>query len=252
MQGKVVVITGASRGIGAQAARVFAQAGAQVALLARTEAAVQALAAEIGPQALAVACDVSDWQAVQDAVAAVLARFGRIDVWIGNAGVIDPIARLAEADVAAWGAAIDVNLKGVFYGMRAVLPLMRAQGGGTVITVSSGAATNALEGWSAYCSGKAGALMLTRAAHLEEAAHGIRVLGLSPGTVATDMQVAIKASGINPVSRLELSDHIPPEWPARALLWMCGAGADGWLGRDVPLRDEAVRRAVGLGDGARA
>ncbi len=252
MQGKVVVITGASRGIGAQAARVFAQAGAQVALLARTEAAVQALAAEIGPQALAVACDVSDWQAVQDAVAAVLARFGRIDVWIGNAGVIDPIARLAEADVAAWGAAIDVNLKGVFYGMRAVLPVMRAQGGGTVITVSSGAATNALEGWSAYCSGKAGALMLTRAAHLEEAAHGIRVLGLSPGTVATGMQVAIKASGINPVSRLELSDHIPPEWPARALLWMCGAGADGWLGRDVPLRDEAVRRAVGLGDGARA
>jgi len=207
MQGKVVVITGASRGIGAQAARVFAQAGAQVALLARTEAAVQALAAEIGPQALAVACDVSDWQAVQDAVAAVLARFGRIDVWIGNAGVIDPIARLAEADVAAWGAAIDVNLKGVFYGMRAVLPLMRAQGGGTVITVSSGAATNALEGWSAYCSGKAGALMLTRAAHLEEAAHGIRVLGLSPGTVATDMQVAIKASGINTTTGLHMTGN---------------------------------------------
>ena len=79
-----------------------------------------------------------------------------------------PIARLADADPAAWGRAQDVNLKGVFHGMKAVLPAMRAQGGGTIITVSSGAAVRALEGWSAYCASKAGALMLTQAAHLEE------------------------------------------------------------------------------------
>ena len=246
MQGKVVAITGASRGIGAAAARVFAAAGAKVALLARSEGEIDALAAEIGPAALALRCDVADWASVQQAVATVVQRFGRLDVLVNNAGTIDPIARLADVDPAAWGRAVDVNLKGVFHGLRAAIPVMRAQGTGTIITVSSGAARAALEGWSSYCAGKAGALMLTQAAHLEEGPHGIRVLGLSPGTVATEMQVKIKASGINPVSQLDPAVHIPADWPARALLWMCGPEADPWLGSDVMLRDEAVRKAVGL------
>ena len=246
MQGKVVAITGASRGIGAAAARVFAAAGAKVALLARSEGEIDALAAEIGPAALALRCDVADWASVQQAIATVVQRFGRLDVLVNNAGTIDPIARLADVDPAAWGRAVEVNLKGVFHGMRAAIPVMRAQGGGTIITVSSGAARAALEGWSSYCAGKAGALMLTQAAHLEEGPHGIRVLGLSPGTVATDMQVKIKASGINPVSQLDPSVHIPASWPARALLWMCGPEADPWLGNDISLRDEAVRKAAGL------
>lgn len=246
MQGKVVAITGASRGIGAAAARVFAAAGAKVALLARSEGEIDALAAEIGPAALALRCDVADWVSVQQAVATVVQRFGRLDVLVNNAGTIDPIARLADVDPAAWGRAVDVNLKGVFHGLRAAIPVMRAQGSGTIITVSSGAARAALEGWSSYCAGKAGALMLTQAAHLEEGPHGIRVLGLSPGTVATEMQVKIKASGINPVSQLDPAVHIPADWPARALLWMCGPEADPWLGTDVMLRDEAVRKAVGL------
>ena len=246
MQGKVVAITGASRGIGAAAARVFVAAGAKVALLARSEREIDALAAEIGPAALALRCDVADWASVQQAVATVVQRFGRLDVLVNNAGTIDPIARLADVDPAAWGRAVDVNLKGVFHGLRAAIPVMRAQGSGTIITVSSGAARAALEGWSSYCAGKAGALMLTQAAHLEEGPHGIRVLGLSPGTVATEMQVKIKASGINPVSQLDPAVHIPADWPARALLWMCGPEANPWLGTDVMLRDEAVRKAVGL------
>jgi NAD(P)-dependent dehydrogenase (short-subunit alcohol dehydrogenase family) len=246
MQGKVVAITGASRGIGAAAARVFAAAGAKVVLLARSEGEIDALAAEIGPAALALRCDVADWASVQQAVATVVQRFGRLDVLVNNAGTIDPIAQLADVDPAAWGRAVDVNLKGVFHGIRAAIPVMRAQGSGTIITVSSGAARAALEGWSSYCAGKAGALMLTQAAHLEEGPHGIRVLGLSPGTVATEMQVKIKASGINPVSQLDPAVHIPADWPARALLWMCGPEADPWLGTDVMLRDEAVRKAVGL------
>lgn len=246
MQGRVVVITGASRGIGAAAARAFADEGAHVALLARSGGAVAELAEHIGEAALALPCDVADWASVQAAMAQVLARFGRIDVLVNNAGVVEPIARLAEADPVAWGLTQDINLKGVFHGMKAVIPAMRAQGGGTIITVSSGAAVRALEGWSAYCASKAGALMLTQAAHLEEGPHGIRVLGLSPGTVATEMQRTIKASGINPVSQLAWEDHIPAEWPARALVWMCGAAADDWLGRDVSLREEGVRRAVGL------
>lgn len=246
MDGKVVAITGASRGIGAAAARIFAAQGARVALIARTGHEIAALAEEIGNGAMALTCDVADWVSVQAAAETVQARCGRLDVWIGNAGVIDPIARLTEADPADWARAIQINLTGVFNGMRAAIPLMKRQGEGTVITVSSGAAHNPLEGWSAYCAGKAGAAMLTRAAHLEEAPNGLRIMGLSPGTVATDMQVRIKASGINPVSQLDPSVHIPADWPAKALLWMCGPDADVFLGQEISLRDEAIRRRVGL------
>ena len=123
---------------------------------------------------------------------------------------------------------------------------MITQGAGTILTISSGAAHNALEGWSAYCTSKAGAAMLTRAAHVEAAGHGIRAMGLSPGTVATQMQREIKDSGVNPVSQLDWDAHIPPEWPAKTLLWMCGADADEFLGEEISLRDEAIRRRVGL------
>ncbi|SEN81751.1 NADP-dependent 3-hydroxy acid dehydrogenase YdfG [Gemmobacter aquatilis] len=245
MQGKVVVITGASRGIGAAAAQIFAAAGAHVALLARDGAAVQALAAGLPGDALGLGCDVADWAAVQAAFAAVQARWGRLDVLVNNAGVIDPIARLAEADPAAWRRAIDINLTGVFHGMRAAVPLMRAQGAGTILTVSSGAAHRPLEGWSAYCAGKAGAAMLTRALH-EEEGHWLHAIGLSPGTVATEMQVKIKASGLNAVSQLDPAAHIPADWPARALLWLAGPAGAKWAGQEVSLRDEGIRKEVGL------
>lgn len=246
MQGKVVAITGASRGIGAAAAEAFAAAGARVALLARTEAEIAAHAQRIGPAAMALACDVADAAQVDWALARVADRFGGLDVLVANAGRIDPIARLAEADPADWAQGVAVNLTGVFACMRAAIPLLRARGGGTFITLSSGAATNPLEGWSAYCAAKAGAAMLTRCLHLEEGPNGIRALGLSPGTVATAMQDRIRESGVNPVSRLDPSAHIPPEWPARALVWMCGPGADAWLGQDISLRDPAIRRSLGL------
>ena len=183
---------------------------------------------------------------MQNAVDATIARFGRLDVLIGNAGVIDPIAQLADADPEAWGKAIDINLKGIFYGLRAALPVMRAQGGGTIITISSGAAHYPVEGWSAYCASKAGAAMLTRMADHENRASGIRAMGLSPGTVATAMQEQIRASGVNPVSRLDWSAHVPADWPAKALAWMCGPGADPYLGQEISLRDEEIRRLVGL------
>nr|WP_263618997.1 SDR family oxidoreductase [Ruegeria profundi] len=246
MQGKTVLITGASRGIGAEAGRVFAAAGANVALVARSGDQIGALAEALGDQAMALQCDVSNFSQVEQAVAECVDRFGGLDVVIGNAGVIDPISHLSNADVAAWSAAIDINLKGVFHGMRAALPVMRAAGGGTVITVSSGAASNAIEAWSHYCASKAGAKMLTECLHLEESIHGIRAMGLSPGTVATDMQRVIKASGINAVSQLEWSDHIPADWPARALLWMCSPDADEFLGTEVSLRREDIRKRVGL------
>ncbi|MFQ1702031.1 SDR family oxidoreductase [Loktanella agnita] len=246
MVGKTVLITGASRGIGAAAARNFADAGANVALVARSTDEISEIAGEIGEKALAIPCDVSRYGEVEAAIAATARSFGGLDVLINNAGVVDPISHLAESDPDAWSRAIDINLKGVMHGMRAALPGMIAQGHGTIINVSSGAAHGPVEGWSAYCSAKAGAYMLTRVADNEARDHGVRVLGLSPGTVATDMQRNIKASGINPVSQLDWSVHIPPEWPAQALLWMCTPEADAHLGQDVSLREENIRQQIGL------
>ena len=244
--GKTVVITGASRGIGAEAARVFAAAGANVALIARSSDAIEKLATEIGEQAIALTCDVASYASVEDAIAKAKETFGSVDILINNAGVIEPISHLASADPDEWGTVIDINLKGVFNGMRAVLPMMIASGGGSILTISSGAAHGPVEAWSHYCASKAAAKMLTECVHKENGADGIRAIGLSPGTVATQMQVEIKASGINPISQLDWDVHIPADWPARTLLWMCGSDADQYCGQELSLRDEGLRKRVGL------
>ncbi|SFP97660.1 NADP-dependent 3-hydroxy acid dehydrogenase YdfG [Roseivivax halotolerans] len=246
MTGKAVFITGASRGIGEAAAREFANAGARVALIARSADRIAEIAGEIGENAIAIPCDISRFWEVEQAVENTVRTFGSLDVVINNAGVIEPISRLANADPDAWGNVIDINLKGVFHGMRAALPVMRAQGSGTILTIGSGAAHGPVEAWSHYCASKAGALMLTRMADKENSEAGIRALSLSPGTVATEMQREIKASGVNPVSKLDWSDHIPPEWVAKALLWMCGSEADDWKGDEISLRDPGIRAKVGL------
>jgi NAD(P)-dependent dehydrogenase (short-subunit alcohol dehydrogenase family) len=247
LTGKVVLITGASRGIGAEAGRVFAAAGANVALLARSADAVTALAADIGDDvAMALPCDVADAAAMADAVDQVVARWGRLDVLINNAGVIEPIARMEQADPATWARVIDINVNGVFNGMRAALPVMKSQGGGSILTISSGAAHSPIEAWSHYCASKAAVAMLTSCLHHEEADAGIRAIGLSPGTVATQMQREIAASGINPVSQLDWDVHVPADWPARCLLWMCGADADAYCGKEISLRDDAIRAAIGV------
>ena len=246
LTGKTALITGASRGIGAETARIFARAGAKVALVARSADAIADLAGEIGPNAVAIPCDITRFWEVEQAVRNCVSAHGGLDILVNNAGAIEPIARMAEADPVAWGEVIDVNLKGVFHGMRAALPVMLENGGGTILTIGSGAAHNPVEAWSQYCASKAGALMLTRMLHKEYGDAGIRALSLSPGTVATQMQREIKASGINPVSQLDWSAHIPADWPARALLWMCGPEADGWLGDEISLRDEGIRSKAGL------
>ena len=244
--GKTVVITGASRGIGAEAARVFAAAGANVALIARSSDAIEKLSAEIGAQAIALTCDVASYASVEGAIAKAKETFGSVDILINNAGVIEPIAHLASADPDESGAVIDINLKGVFNGMRAVLPMMIASGGGSILTISSGAAHGPVEAWSHYCASKAAVKMLTECVNKENGADGIRAIGLSPGTVATQMQVEIKASGINPVSQLDWDVHIPADWPARALLWLCGSDADQYCGQELSLRNEDLRKRVGL------
>ena len=252
LSGKVVIVTGASRGIGAAAARAFAEAGAKVVLAARTSTQIEAIASELrgaGSEAIAVSCDVSNFNDVEAMIEKTIAFAGRVDVLVNNAGVIDPIARLSESDPEQWAKAADINYKGVYFGLRATIPVMERQGSGVIVNISSGAATSALEGWSHYCSSKAAALSLTKCANAEIGGKGIRVVGLSPGTVATDMQVAIKSSGLNPVSTLEWSDHIPPDWVAKAIVWLSSEEASDVAGEDFVLRDPANRQRVGLPTG---
>ena len=246
LSGQTALVTGASRGIGEATARRLAQAGANVVLLARSQQAIDQIAREIGNQALAIACDVADWASVDAAVARATDRFGAIDILVNNAGVIDPIARIEHATPEGWSRAVDINLKGVFHCTRAVLPHMKRAGGGTIINISSGAATSALEGWSHYSSTKAAVLMFTRCVHKEEAENGIRCVGLSPGTVATEFQRQIKTAGINPVSRLDWSAHIPPEWAAEAVAWLTTEEARQHDGGDFSIKTDEGRAAVGL------
>ncbi|MEL6574384.1 MAG: SDR family oxidoreductase [Pseudomonadota bacterium] len=249
LAGMSVLVTGASRGIGEAAARVLAEAGAGVMLAARSTGDIDRVRDEIraaGGRAEAVRCNVADLGEVEAAVAAAEAAHGPLDLLVNNAGVIEPIGPLAETDPDAWARLIDINLKGAYFGIRAVLPGMLSRGKGTIINISSGAAVNALEGWSAYCTSKAGLHMLTRAADGECREKGVRVIGLSPGTVATDMQRVIKASGINRVSTLDWSVHIPADWPARAIAWLAGPEGAAFAGQEVSLRDETIRRRIGL------
>jgi len=182
LSGKTAVITGASRGVGAAAALRLAAANANVVLLARTLPDIESLASSIGGNALAVACDVAKASDVSLAFERCQQQFGGVDILVNNAGIIDPIARIDEADPQSWSHVVDVNLKGPFYAINAALPMMLSRGG-IIINLSSGAATNALEGWSHYCATKAGLLSLTQCVHKEYAAQGIRCVGLSPGTV---------------------------------------------------------------------
>ncbi len=249
LAGKTAIVTGASRGIGAATARELASHGVAVLLAARSIDAGERIAQEIreaGGAAKAVTCDVSQYAEVAALVENCQRRFGRLDILVNNAGLIEPIARIADSDPVQWGRIADINYKGVYHGLRAAIPVMEAQGSGVIVNLSSGAATSALEGWSHYCSTKAAVLSLTRCADKEYRDKGIRVVGLSPGTVATDMQAAIKASGINPVSRLEHSAHIQPEWAARAVAWLCTDAAAEFDGTDFSLKDDAGRRRVGL------
>jgi 3-oxoacyl-[acyl-carrier protein] reductase len=247
LQGKIALVTGASRGLGEGVARALARDGMKVMLLARDGDLAQRVAHEIvgaGGKAEALACDVSDYPAVERAVADTRERLGGLDILVNNAGVIEPIADLASSDPAAWARNIQINLIGGYNVVRAVLDGM-LRTGGTIINISSGAAHRPLEGWSAYCAAKAGLAMVTRSIQLETAGR-VRIFGFSPGTIDTDMQVKIRASGINMVSQIPRANLSPVEHAVRGLVYLCDAG-DDLLGQDVSMRDEAFRKRIGLG-----
>ncbi|MCR8726184.1 SDR family oxidoreductase [Frigidibacter sp. ROC022] len=234
-----ILILGASRGIGLAAAEALAARGFPVALGCRKPADAQAAAArlaETGAQALPLTVDVTDFAAVEAAVAATCDWKGALGGLVNNAGIIEPIGRLAETDPAAWAHLIQVNLTGAYHGLRAALP--RLARGGAVVNISSGAASAPMEGWSAYCASKAGMAMLTRSVHHEYGAEGVRCYGFRPGVVDTGMQVSIRASGINPVSQLPRESLAPPEVPAAGIAWLIAEAPEDLSGQEVDIRDE--------------
>ena len=248
LTGKTVYVAGASRGIGEAAARRFAAAGAKVALGARNADRVAAIADDInaaGGSAIGCACDVADYAQVLAFAQAARAALGPADVLVNNAGVIDPIGGVLATDPADWAHAIEINLIGAYHVIRAVVPTMLGRDGATVITVSSGAASNILEGWSSYCASKAGLAMLTRALQTEHAG-AIRAFGFRPGVVDTEMQVTIRGSGINRVSQIPRGDLAPVSDPATAMLWLCTPEANPWMGGEIDIRDPDVRPLMGL------
>jgi 3-oxoacyl-[acyl-carrier protein] reductase len=249
LAGKVIIVTGASRGIGAAAATALAREVASVMLAARDAALAAEVAASItaaGGRASSTACDVSDYAAVEALVTETEGRFGPVGVLSNNAGVIEPIATVAESNPAEWARNIEINLIGAYNPIRAVLPRMITAGEGTIVNVSSGAALRPLEGWSSYCSAKAGLAMLTQAVMLENTANRIRVFGFQPGTTDTDMQVTIRASGVNMVSKIPRQNLTPVAHPAAAIVYLCTPAADDLNGQEFSLRDEPFRARLNL------
>jgi NAD(P)-dependent dehydrogenase (short-subunit alcohol dehydrogenase family) len=190
LSGRVAVVTGASRGIGATLATEFAAQGMKLGLCSRSAPAL----AE-GEDVIATKLDVCDEDAIEKFATDVIAKFGRIDLWVNNAGVLDPIAPLRNVAVSDFRDHIDINLTGVFLGTRTFVRHVRdREGEGVLINISSGAAWSAYEGWSTYCAGKAAVERLTEVVQLEEAESGLRAYSVAPGVVDTEMQKLIRNS----------------------------------------------------------
>ncbi len=191
LQGRVVLITGAGRGIGRALALGFAQAGAQVACAARTTDQVQAVAAEItaaGGRALALTCDVTDMSQVEAMCAQTVTAWGGLDIVVLNAGIDErEKSAIGDSDPTLWAQVIQTNLIGSYHCARAAVPHLQARGGGKMIVVGSGMGHRGTARSSAYCCSKAGLWMLTRVLAQEVWNDGISVNELVPGPVDTDM-----------------------------------------------------------------
>lgn len=191
LEGKIAIITGAGRGMGASHARVFAREGAKLLLTDLNEAAGAAIAAEIGSQAIFVAQDVTrpaDWATV---VAKAVETFGTIDILVNNAGILGPMASTAELDDAGYDAVCAVNQHSVFYGMRAVLPVMVKANRGSIVNISSIAGMAANYGFPslAYVASKFAVRGMTKATAMEYGKNNIRVNSVHPGFIQTPMMV---------------------------------------------------------------
>lgn len=220
IEGKVVVITGASSGLGETAARYLAECGALVVLGARRVQRIDALAAEItraGGQALAIATDVTDAAQVQRIVDAAVERHGRIDVMLNNAGLM-PHSPLERRKIDDWDRMIDVNIKGVLYGIAAALPHMQRQKGGHIINVSSVAGHKVGVNNAVYSATKTAVRVISEGLRQEVKPWNLRTTIISPGAVATELPESITEPDIAlGVGQFYEENAIPADSFARAV-----------------------------------
>ncbi len=216
--GKVVVITGASSGLGEATARLLAKQGATVALAARRADRIDALAAEIndaGGNALAVATDVTDREQVKALVDTAVEKFGKVDVMLNNAGLM-PLAPLEDLKTNEWEQMIDVNLKGVLNGIAAALPYMKEQKSGHFINVSSVYGHKLGPDATVYCATKFAVRALSEGLRQEVKPYNIRTTVISPGAVATELLEHISDETIQAQTRDFVSQiAVPAETFAR-------------------------------------
>lgn len=224
LEGAVVVITGASSGIGAATARAVARRGAHPVLLARRTDRLTSLATEIGHDALAISCDVTDNAQLEKAVRVAMGTFGRIDVLVDNAGrgLHVPVADVAFDDLRA---VLDLNVVAAVAAMQAVIPVMRAQHSGTIVMVSSGTTSGDFlpVGIGPYAASKAAVNMLSAVARAELAGDGITVSTIYPFVTATEFHDAMPGHRRpHGVDRMPSAD--PPERVAEAIVALIGSG----------------------------
>jgi NADP-dependent 3-hydroxy acid dehydrogenase YdfG len=222
IQGKIVVITGASSGLGEATARLLSAHGAGVVLGARRVDRLQSLAEELtvsGGKALAVATDVTHCNQVKALVDAAVQTFGRIDVMLNNAGLMQQ-SRLDSLKISEWDAMIDINIKGVLYGIAAALPHMKQQKSGHVINVSSVAGHKVTPLGSVYCATKHAVRAISEGLRVEVKPYNIRTTVISPGAVATELAEHItEPDAAAAIQKFYKEAAIPADSFARAVMF---------------------------------
>lgn len=221
ISGKTVIITGASSGIGEATARNLAAAGANVVLGARRGDRLTALVDDIvasGGKASAQVTDVTSCASVQELVDHAVQRFGHVDVLINNAGVM-PLSRLEVRDVDGWDRTIDTNIKGMLYGIAAVLPIMQARRQGQIISIASVSAHVVKAGFAVYAGTKSAVRAISESMRQEVAADGIRVTLISPGITRSELLEKVD----DPGGRQRIADlsllALPADSVARAIAY---------------------------------
>lgn len=227
IHGKVVIITGASSGLGEATARRLSDRGARLVLAARREERLKALAEELeskGGEAIWKVTDVTDRAQVESLASAAKDAFGRIDVMVNNAGLM-PLAPLDALKVDEWEQMVDVNLKGVLYGIAAVLPIMREQHSGHFINLSSVAGHKVFPGAAVYCATKYAVKALSEGLRME-GGDEIRSTNISPGAVATELTSTITDPDARKSAEELYEKAIDADAVARAIVYAMEQPAD--------------------------
>ncbi|MGG4206751.1 SDR family oxidoreductase [Paenibacillus jamilae] len=228
MQDKVVIITGASSGIGEATAKELASKGAKLVLAARREARLQKLQEAIqnnGGQAVYKVTDVSSHEQMEELADYALKEFGKIDVMVNNAGVM-PLSPVHEKKIKEWDLMVDVNIKGVLYGIAAVLPTMRERREGHIINVSSIAGHLVFPASSVYSGTKFAVRAITEGLRREECINNIRTTIVSPGSIDTELTAAISNSELKTAINEDMRIAIEPSNIARAIAFAIEQPAD--------------------------